>query len=143
MGAALAGHYDELAESLTRYGDPLGEAFQLRDDLLGAFGDETATGKPVGDDLREGKPTPLLAAAASAADAEQAAVLGQVGYDLDRDTVAEIQSVLVATGAVDAIESRVERLVAEAIAAIEASALTAEARHALVDLARYVAHRRA
>ena len=48
---------------LSAYGDPLGEAFQLRDDLLGAFGDAAATGKPVGDDLREGKPTPLLAVA--------------------------------------------------------------------------------
>ena len=63
VGAALAGRLDELADSLSAYGDPLGEAFQLRDDLLGAFGDELATGKPVGDDLREGKPTPLLAAA--------------------------------------------------------------------------------
>ncbi len=143
VGAALAGRLDELAASLSGYGDPLGEAFQLRDDLLGAFGDETATGKPVGDDLREGKPTPLLAAAAGAADAEQAAVLARVGDDLDHDGVAEIQSVMVATGAVDAIESRIDRLVGEAIAAIEASAVTAEAREALVDLAHFVAHRRA
>ena len=58
VGAALAGRLDELQASLSAYGDPLGEAFQLRDDLLGAFGEEAATGKPVGDDLREGKPTP-------------------------------------------------------------------------------------
>ncbi len=142
VGAALAGRVDELADSLSAYGDPLGEAFQLRDDLLGAFGDETATGKPVGDDLREGKPTPLLAAAAAAADADQAAVLSQVGYDLDHDAVADIQSVLVATGAVDAIEARIERLAGQAIDAMQVSALTAEARQELVDLAHYVAHRR-
>src|SRR3546814_425327 len=61
IGAALAGRLHELQAPLSAYGDPLGEAFQLRDDLLGALGDEALTGKPVGDDLREGKPTPLLA----------------------------------------------------------------------------------
>ena len=61
VGAALAGRLADLAGPLSAYGDPLGEAFQLRDDLLGVFGDEALTGKPVGDDLREGKPTPLLA----------------------------------------------------------------------------------
>ena len=63
LGAALAGRLDAYLEPLSAYGDPLGEAFQLRDDLLGAFGDAARTGKPVGDDLREGKPTPLLAIA--------------------------------------------------------------------------------
>ena len=77
VGAALAGRLDELQASLSAYGDPLGEAFQLRDDLLGAFGEEAATGKPVGDDLREGKPTPLLAVATANADAIQAGVLGR------------------------------------------------------------------
>ena len=56
---------------LSAYGDPLGEAFQLRDDILGAFGESAMTGKPVGDDLREGKPTPLLAVASREADATQ------------------------------------------------------------------------
>ena len=63
LGAALAGRLDDLGDALSAYGLPLGEAFQLRDDLLGAFGDPFATGKPVGDDLREGKPTLLLALA--------------------------------------------------------------------------------
>ena len=63
VGAALAGRLDELEEPLSHYGEPLGEAFQLRDDILGTFGDTARTGKPVGDDLREGKPTPILAIA--------------------------------------------------------------------------------
>ena len=101
VGAALAGRLDELQASLSAYGDPLGEAFQLRDDLLGAFGEEAATGKPVGDDLREGKPTPLLAVATANADALQAGVLGDVGrIDLDAAAVERIQEVLVETGAV-------------------------------------------
>ena len=69
----------DLQAALSAYGDPLGEAFQLRDDLLGVFGEESATGKPVGDDLREGKPTPLLAVATAQADAAQAAVLAEIG----------------------------------------------------------------
>ena len=68
VGAALAGRLDELEDPLSAFGLPLGEAFQLRDDLLGVFGTESVTGKPVGDDLREGKLTPLLAAATARAD---------------------------------------------------------------------------
>ncbi len=61
LGASLAGRLDQLAPGLSAYGIPLGIAFQLADDLLGAFGDPAATGKPVGDDARQGKPTLLLA----------------------------------------------------------------------------------
>jgi geranylgeranyl diphosphate synthase type I len=61
LGASLAGRLDELAPGLSAYGIPLGIAFQLADDLLGAFGDPAETGKPVGDDARQGKPTLLLA----------------------------------------------------------------------------------
>ncbi|MGK2949003.1 MAG: polyprenyl synthetase family protein [Acidimicrobiales bacterium] len=142
VGAALAGHLDRLQPGLTAYGDPLGEAFQLRDDILGAFGEEASTGKPVGDDLREGKPTPLLALATAAADAPQAAVLTEIGRDdLDADGVARIQEVLVATGAVEAIEDSIEQLTTEAVVAIEGADVTPEARQALVDLAHFVAWR--
>jgi len=142
VGAALAGRLDDLAAPLSAYGDPLGEAFQLRDDLLGAFGEESSTGKPVGDDLREGKPTPLLAAATAAADDSQAKVLAEIGQPhLDDVAVVRIQEVLVATGAVAAIEAQIGDLTTRAIAAAEAADLPAEARRALVDLARFVAWR--
>jgi geranylgeranyl diphosphate synthase type I len=144
VGAALAGRLDELQAPLSAYGDPLGEAFQLRDDLLGAFGDEAATGKPVGDDLREGKPTPLLAVATGKADTQQAAVLTRVGSsDLDPDAIAAIQQVLLDTGAVDAIEASIDALTAEALAAVEQAPITEDARTALVDLATFVAWRTA
>jgi geranylgeranyl diphosphate synthase type I len=142
VGAALAGQLDRLQPALTAYGDPLGEAFQLRDDVLGAFGDESSTGKPVGDDLREGKPTPLLALATAGADAAQAAVLADVGRaDLDGEAVARIQEVMVDTGAVDAIEASIHELATQAVAAIEQADVTPEACTALVDLAHFVAWR--
>ncbi|MEY2404769.1 MAG: geranylgeranyl diphosphate synthase, type [Acidimicrobiaceae bacterium] len=142
VGAAIAGRYDELRASLSGYGDPLGEAFQLRDDLLGAFGDETQTGKPVGDDLREGKPTPLLAIASDRARGDELTLLSLVGTAaLSAQDIAAVQNVLVATGAVAEIETTIDRLARVAIAAIESAPVTVEASAALVELAEYVAWR--
>jgi geranylgeranyl diphosphate synthase type I len=142
IGAALAGRYDELHVELSAYGDPLGEVFQLRDDMLGAFGEETVTGKPVGDDLREGKPTPLLAVATARARGDQRAVLALVGTpDLSPDAVAAVQNVFIDTGAVAEMEATIDRLAADAIAAIEQAPVTEDASAALVELAHYVAWR--
>jgi geranylgeranyl diphosphate synthase type I len=142
VGAALAGRLGELQGPLSAYGDPLGEAFQLRDDVLGAFGDEATTGKPVGDDLREGKPTPLLAVATAKAGSTQAAVLSQVGRpDLSPAEVAAIQQVFVDTGAVAAIEESIDALTAEALQAVTTVDLNPDARHALTELAEFVAWR--
>ncbi len=142
VGAAVAGRYRELDDQLSAYGDPLGEAFQLRDDILGAFGESSMTGKPVGDDLREGKPTPLLAVASREADQSQQAVLDRIGEPaLDDDEIEAIQDVLQATGAVSVIEDDIERLTNSALDAIELADITEEARVALVDLAHFVAWR--
>jgi geranylgeranyl diphosphate synthase, type I len=142
VGAALAGRLDELQAPLSAYGLPLGEAFQLRDDVLGAFGDAAATGKPVGDDLREGKPTPLLALAAARADPAQAALLGRVGTaSLSADEIHRLQAVLVATGALDEVERRIELLTDESVEAIKDAPLSGEAQVALTELAAYVANR--
>lgn len=142
VGAALAGRYDELGPSLSSYGDPLGEAFQLRDDILGAFGEGAVIGKPVGDDLREGKPTPLLASASRQADAGQRQVLARIGEpDLADDEIPGIQGVLRDTGAVAEIEARIDELTRSAIDAIEVADVTDDARTALVDLAHFVAWR--
>jgi geranylgeranyl diphosphate synthase, type I len=142
VGAAIAGRLDDLQTPLSAYGDPLGEAFQLRDDLLGAFGDESQTGKPVGDDLREGKPTPLLAVASARAQGDDVALLSLVGSAaLSPIDIAAIQDVLVNTGAVDEIESTIDRLTRNAIGAIERAPVTADAAAALVELAEYVAWR--
>ena len=81
LGALMAApeRADELVPALSAYGLPLGDAFQMRDDVMGAFGSTELTGKPVGDDLREGKPTPLLALAMEMADGSRRATLDRVG----------------------------------------------------------------
>jgi geranylgeranyl diphosphate synthase type I len=149
VGAALAGRLADLRGPLSAYGDPLGEAFQLRDDVLGAFGDPERTGKPVGQDLREGKPTPLLAIAVERAAGGgaggangSAALLDRVGDPaLTGDDVAAIQQVLVDSGAVDAVEALIDSLTSRAIDAIDAADITTDARDELVELARFVASR--
>jgi geranylgeranyl diphosphate synthase type I len=146
VGAALAGRLADLRAPLSAYGDPLGEAFQLRDDVLGAFGEPGRTGKPVGQDLREGKPTPLLAAAvgrtAGPAHRAGADLLDQVGDPaLTGQQVAAIQQVLVDCGALDEIEQLIDALTARAVEALDDADIIAEARTELVDLARYVATR--
>lgn len=141
LGAVLAGDLG-IAEALGRYGDPLGEAFQQRDDMLGVFGDASRTGKPVGDDLREGKPTLLLAVAAERADAAGRVLLERVGEpDLDADGVLALQELLHETGAVAEVEAEITRLRDEALDALETMSLGEPARTALADLARFVVAR--
>jgi geranylgeranyl diphosphate synthase type I len=144
LGAALAApdRLDELAPSLSAYGLPLGDAFQMRDDVMGAFGDTRTTGKPVGNDLREGKPTPLIARALAAANRSQRQVLEQVGDPrLTEVGVAQIQQVIVDTGALDDLEATIGRRTAEAIEAVEQLALERSARDELVELATFVSSR--
>jgi geranylgeranyl diphosphate synthase type I len=142
VGAALTGRLDELAPALSAYGAPLGEAFQLRDDILGSFGDSARTGKPVGDDLREGKPTPMLAIATERAGAADAECLAMVGRpDLSDDDVTAIQQVLVRTGARDEVEATIASLTEEAISALASAPLAADAVVALRELATFVAAR--
>ncbi|HEX5588068.1 MAG TPA: polyprenyl synthetase family protein [Acidimicrobiia bacterium] len=142
IGAALAGRFEALAEPFSAFGVPLGEAFQMRDDLLGVFGDPEVTGKPVGDDLREGKLTPLVAAAVALAGPEHGDALARVGDPgLDADGVAAVQAALVATGAVAEVEDAIATRVDAALTVLATMAITEPARAALSDLARFVAWR--
>jgi geranylgeranyl diphosphate synthase type I len=145
LGAALAdpAGFAHLANPLSAYGDPLGEAFQLRDDILGVFGDPSVTGKPVGEDLREGKPTLLHALASErAAGTDRALLEDRFGAeDLSEGEVAALQTVFTRTGAVDEVADTIGRLVDEALEAAERLPLTADAVSALVELARFVAGR--
>lgn len=144
LGAALASpeRFEELADSLSAYGLPLGDAFQMRDDVMGAFGDTDATGKPVGGDLLEGKPTPMLARALEAATPAQRAVLDQVGrLDLTDHDVADIQQAIVDTGALADLEATIAARTAEATDAIARAPIDDVARQELLDLAVFVSQR--
>ena len=144
LGAALVSpeRFAALATPLSAYGLPLGDAFQMRDDVMGAFGDVADTGKPVGGDLREGKPTPLLARAIAAATPAQGDVLGLVGRPgLSDDEVASIQQAIVDTGALDDLEQTIATRTSDAISAIERADIEAAARSELIELATYVSHR--
>jgi geranylgeranyl diphosphate synthase type I len=136
LGGTLAGAPAALLASYSAYGLPLGEAFQLRDDVLGVFGDPDETGKPAGDDLREGKRTVLVAEAFAAASPAQEAVLRDGFGDpgLDDDGVAALQTVLVDTGALRAVEGMIDRLADEARSALGASATAEPARRVLERL---------
>ncbi len=126
-----------LAAAYTAYGLPLGVAFQLRDDLLGVFGDPAQTGKPAGDDVREGKRTVLLAIARNRATAGQAEVIDRYLGDpaLDEAGTAEVRAAITATGAVTECEEMISRNVSDAIAALANAPITGEARDALAELA--------
>lgn len=142
LGAALVDRLAPLGPSLSAIGLPLGHAFQLRDDILGAFGDAEITGKPVGDDLREGKPTPLVALAFARADAADRGLLGHLGDpQLSGSDVEALQGVFVRTGALEQIEADIARLVAEARDALGNAPLADSARGWLDELAAYVAWR--
>jgi geranylgeranyl diphosphate synthase, type I len=137
MGAALGGGDDELYFALGAYGSPLGRAFQFRDDLLGVFGDPKVTGKPAGDDLREGKRTVLVAHAyAHADDAGQKLLLQRLGDPgLDETGINELQQVIVESGARDAVESMINEYYERALKALHDTEITEEGRTGLTALA--------
>jgi geranylgeranyl diphosphate synthase, type I len=144
LGAVLAAPEmaEQLLPALSAYGLPLGDAFQMRDDVMGAFGETSVTGKPVGDDLREGKPTPLMAMATARANAAQLGVLQLVGNTVLNDAqVADVQAVIRETGALDQLEQLITSLTDEAIEAIGKAPLSQEARNELIELAAFVSWR--
>ena len=144
LGALLAAptRGAELIPVLSTYGLPLGDAFQMRDDVLGAFGDTAITGKPVGDDLREGKPTPLMAIATARANVVQLKELQLVGnQDLTPEQIARVQEVIRETGALDELETVITRLTDEAIAAVQHVPFAQSVRDELITLAEYVSWR--
>jgi geranylgeranyl diphosphate synthase type I len=137
LGAALAAAPPEVGAAYSGYGLPLGEAFQLRDDMLGVFGDPAQTGKPAGDDLREGKRTFLVAAAFETADEAGRDDLRRLlgSRDLDAAGIAHLRQIIVTSGAADRTEHRIAALLTSALSAIESAPIDPEARGALIDLA--------
>ncbi len=137
LGAALAGADQSVTDAYSGYGLPLGEAFQLRDDILGVFGDPRETGKPAGDDLREGKRTVLVAIAVERSSATQAETLRRHLGDpgLDADGVEALRAIITETGAREYTENLITELLETALAALHTADLEPHAREVLAGLA--------
>ena len=136
LGAVLGGADDDLLARLSAVAMPLGAAFQLRDDVLGVFGDPATTGKPAGDDLVEGKRTVLVALALDGASAPDAARLdAALGRPLLADDVADLRRIIDASGAHAHVERVIDELVALSLAKLESSSSAEPARRVLRELA--------
>jgi geranylgeranyl diphosphate synthase type I len=143
LGAALADAPAEIVRAYSAFGLPLGEAFQLRDDVLGVFGDPAVTGKPAGDDLREGKRTVLVALARSRLSGGARRALDELLGDpeLDGQQISMLQSTIRESGAVDQVERIIEHNVALAQSAVAEAPVTRAAREQLSRLAERVTQR--
>ncbi|MGY4980854.1 polyprenyl synthetase family protein [Streptomyces sp. 900105755] len=143
IGGALAGAGERLREGYSAYGLPLGEAFQLRDDLLGLFGAPEHTGKANADDVRGHRPTALLAETWRLARADDRERLGALlgCRELDADGLDEVREVMCRLGAPDRIEHMIGARVAEALDALHHLNVPASAAGALTALAHSAATR--
>ncbi len=137
MGAAMAGCGERTLTMLAGYGDAIGEAFQMRDDVLGIFGSPTVTGKPSGSDLAERKATTVVAAAFHLADARSRSELRELmsAARLERDDVRRWESLIAATGAVEWIERLIGSRVTHALTLIDDCDIRPTVRTALTDMA--------
>lgn len=137
IGARLAGGGSQLCRAFVEFGDPLGDAFQLRDDVLGVFGDPAVTGKSILDDLREGKPTVMMALARGAADRVQAARLAALvgNPDLDEAGASELRGIIVDTRAREKIEQMIRVRTDAAMAALAEAPVPEATRKELTALA--------
>ena len=145
LGAALAGADEAALATAREFGLPLGEAFQLRDDMLGVFGDPGVTGKPAGDDLREGKRTVLVARAMSLAPPPERELLASLlgNPDLGEDDVERLATVLEGCGAASEVESLIDELTARALEQLDAANLGEPGAAMLRRLARAAVDRAA
>lgn len=143
LGALLAGADAAQLDSLDRFGAPVGLAFQLRDDVLGVFGDPAVTGKPVGDDLREGKRTLLIALTREAIPGGARTALDELLGDaeLDEAQIAFLQQTIQASGAPDRIESLIAEAIRDAERALSGARLDNAAVAGLRELARAASSR--
>ncbi len=143
VGAVLCGKGQTELDQLSDFGLPLGEAFQLQDDLLGVFGDDTLTGKPVGDDLREGKPTELIAQTINLLDGNERKKFTELFRHCQDspDAIAEVMHAIEDSGAKGQIEERIDLLIGESLRALDNSFLNDIGKEMLREIALYIAQR--
>jgi geranylgeranyl diphosphate synthase, type I len=140
LGAAIADASDAVLESLRSFGTDIGVAFQLRDDLLGVFGDPAVTGKPSGDDIREGKRTVLMAVGMQRADESRPDVATLLRTSLGSDDLTDeqihaLRAALTDLGAVDDVERRITELTERALHTLDASDVDTVAASRLQNIA--------
>ena len=144
IGAALSGRKtSKLLAALSEYGLPLGKAFQYRDDLLGVFGDPNITGKPMGDDLREGKRTVLIALAEMNY-TESMRRISRTYFgtsNLDSRGVAILQELIISTGAKEKLESMINELTEQALEAAESELFSENSHPILLELTKVATKR--
>ncbi|AXE39220.1 polyprenyl synthetase family protein [Acidipropionibacterium virtanenii] len=145
IGVSLAGGTAGLQQAMLDFGSPLGRAFQFRDDLLGVFGDAGITGKPAGDDIREGKRTMLVAHAMSASTPDDARTLDSLlgRPDLDDSDIATARRIIESSGARAGVEADIEKGYRQALDVLGSAEMTHEGRIALTELARQCVQRSA
>ncbi|MGB3562999.1 MAG: polyprenyl synthetase family protein [Thermoanaerobaculia bacterium] len=145
LGAILAGAAADTREGLCRYGSLMGEAFQLQDDLLGMFGDPERVGKPVGEDLAEGKFTVLIHHALRQAPAEGRELLATAlgNPDLTPDEVSKAQEVIRETGAEEKVGQMIEERMGAAQAILESLELEPDGKRFFEGLVEYLRDREA
>jgi geranylgeranyl diphosphate synthase, type I len=147
LGVAAAADRPDVQALFYDVGTDLGVAFQLRDDVLGVFGDPAVTGKPSGDDLRSGKRTVLLAEAVELADKSDASAANllraSIGSDLTDAQVRELCGVIEGVGALAAVQDRIDMLTRRALARLADAPINAAAKAGLSELARLAANRSA
>lgn len=138
LGAILAGADGRQVDALRAFGHPVGMAFQLRDDVLGVFGDESLTGKPAGDDLREGKRTVLIAFTRQQLDGSARRVLDDLlgDPDLSAEQVAALQATITDSGALARVEKMITAYAAQAERALTGARLDNASVSELRELAR-------
>lgn len=139
LGVAAAADRPDVHAVCQEFGTDLGVAFQLRDDVLGVFGEPAVTGKPAGDDLRSGKRTVLLAEAITLAEASDPVAANllrtHIGTEMSDARVRELRDAIATVGALAAVEDRIATLTGRAVATLEGADITVSARAALAELA--------
>ena len=144
VGAILAGATRTQIKILSDYAVPLGQAFQLQDDILGVFGDEEKLGKPVGSDLREGKQTLLIIKALQGSDAREKKIIRDAigNPDITKEQIEDIQAVMITTGALDHSRRLARKLIKKAKRSLEKLKTSNEAGDFLMGIADYMLERK-
>jgi geranylgeranyl pyrophosphate synthase len=142
LGAAAAGGTAAAHRALHRFGDHAGVAFALRDEVLGIWGDPVTTGKPVGDDLRRGKPTVLLSLAADRLNGAAAAALRRAGSaSMTAQDVSVLQEAMLTVGVQHEMEALIAQHVEDACRCLAEGPLHPAGVAGLIDLTKRLAWR--